>query len=281
MALVAWSTSYLHVPRLLASLALFHALDLDLIQAPGWYLHALHRGVAEGKAFQKLREGVQMDKWVSDAWQMLQHPQKQRPLDVVVAAAQKRVSETFWATEDCKPSGVDAFQRRPASASLECGGDPADLIVVGSLLDNLPNMAGLVRTTEALLGPRGEVALHSLAALSDPSFLKMSVASERAGRVVAVPQGPRLLEFIREKRADGFTVAALEQTSTSQILGAGTRLPERLVLLVGNEQQGLPVWLVQSGLVDSFFELPLLGQTGSLNAHIAAGMFLWHYRLQH
>ena len=63
----------------------------------------------------------------------------------------------------------------------------AEVTVVGSLLDNVPNMAGLVRTAEALLGSRVEVALRTDKVLSDPHFLKMSVAAEKACGVVAVP----------------------------------------------------------------------------------------------
>merc|ERR1712050_260264 len=84
-----------------------------------------------------------------------------------------------------------------------------------------------------------------------------------------------------EKRSEGLTVVALEQTSTSTLLNKTARLPERMVVLLGNEQQGLPSWLLLSGLVDQFVELPLLGKTQSLNVHVAASMLLWHHQLQH
>ena len=44
-AMIAWSASYVHGPRLLASLALFHAMEAGLLETPGWYLEALHRQV--------------------------------------------------------------------------------------------------------------------------------------------------------------------------------------------------------------------------------------------
>eukprot|EP00746_Dinoflagellata_sp_MGD_P068949 gnl/MRDRNA2_/MRDRNA2_282979_c0_seq1.p1 gnl/MRDRNA2_/MRDRNA2_282979_c0~~gnl/MRDRNA2_/MRDRNA2_282979_c0_seq1.p1 ORF type:complete len:411 (+),score=53.46 gnl/MRDRNA2_/MRDRNA2_282979_c0_seq1:87-1235(+) len=278
-ALVGWSTSYVHGPRLMASVALYHALERSLIQSPGWYLEALRRSLADCAVFQKFRQHVQMDKWISNAWESLQHPDVRRPLDVAVSVAQKRLSDQFWKTTvERDASTAGSYQRRPnANHSVS----PPDVVVVGSLLDNMPNMAGLVRTTEALLGSHGEVTLHTEKILRDPSFLKISVAAEKAGRVTVVPEGHRLIAYVREKKAHGFTVVALEQTSTSKMLEASTKLPERLVLLVGNEQEGLPAWLVQSGLVDRFLELPLLGQTGSLNAHVATSMILWQYCLQH
>ena len=41
-------------------------------------------------------------------------------------------------------------QRRPER--LEAAGAEVDVVVCASLVDNVPNMAGLVRTSEALLG---------------------------------------------------------------------------------------------------------------------------------
>ena len=54
-------------------------------------------------------------------------------------------------------------------------------MVAASLLDNVPNQAGVVRTVEALLRPRAEIALRSEKVLAEPSFQKMSVAAEKAG----------------------------------------------------------------------------------------------------
>merc|ERR1719424_2043905 len=130
-------------------------------------------------------------------------------------------------------------------------------------------MAGLVRTSESLLGTRAEVALRNDKVLQDIHFTKMSVAAEKACNIVAIPEGPRLIAYLREKRAEGYVVVALEQTSTSEVLGPETKLPKRVCMLMGSEQQGIPCWLVQSGLIDRFLELPLLGKTQSLNAHVA------------
>ena len=51
--------------------------------------------------------------------------------------------------------------------------------------------------------------------------------------------------------------------------------------VIGSEAHGVPAWLIQSGLIDGFLELRLLGCTKSLNAHIATAMLLWHYCLDH
>eukprot|EP00931_Biecheleriopsis_adriatica_P019346 TRINITY_DN13206_c0_g1_i3.p1 TRINITY_DN13206_c0_g1~~TRINITY_DN13206_c0_g1_i3.p1 ORF type:complete len:265 (+),score=34.69 TRINITY_DN13206_c0_g1_i3:301-1095(+) len=250
-------------------------------------MSALHDSVANGPSFQKLRAHVRMQKWISEAWSSLENLEGVQPLDVAVSVAQKQVSASFWSPASLQldmkgdPS-TDLYQRRPESSPQRlCDSSFSHLVVVGSLLDNVPNMAGLVRTAEALLGSCAEVTLHSEKVLGDPHFLKMSVASEKAGHVVVVPQGPRLVAYLREKRAAGYSVVALEQTSNSEILNAELQLPERLVVLIGNEQEGLPTWIIHSGLVDSFVELPLHGRTGSLNAHVAASILLSRYQLQH
>ena len=133
----------------------------------------------------------------------------------------------------------------------------------------------------SLLGPNCEVTLRTDKVLEDKNFLKMSVAAEQGCHVLAVPEGPRLVSYLKEKRAEGFKVVALEQASTSVILNSGTVLPRAMVVVVGSEGAGVPPWLMQSGLVDLFVELPLMGQTRSLNAHVATAMLLWHYCQQH
>merc|ERR1711879_189029 len=108
-----------------------------------------------------------------------------------ISTAIKNNSEAYWIPPTQKDNASDIFQRRPVSVAAVGEDIVMDIAIVGSFLKNVPNMAGLVRTAEALLGGRAEVALRSDKVLTDPHFLKMSVASERAGHVVAVPEGPR------------------------------------------------------------------------------------------
>ncbi|CAK9111037.1 unnamed protein product [Durusdinium trenchii] len=279
-ATIAWSASYVHQPRLLASLVLFHALEEQRIRTPGWYLEALHQQVRDASAFKKLRSKVKIEDWISDCWREVLKPT--RPLDVQLAKACKQVAGDFWSPpdEDADEHVSGSHQRRPERPGNDQG-DVVDIVVCASLVDNVPNMAGLVRTSEALLGRRVEVALRNEKVLQEASFQKMVVAADKSVRLSSVPCGPRLLAFLREHRSAGREVIALEQTSSSEMLQAELRLPQRFVLLLGSEQEGLPAWLLQSGLVDRCIELPLRGQTGSLNVHVAAAMLLWHYRLQH
>ena len=336
---VGWSLSYAPKPRFLAMLTLYLAMERNLVGAPGWYLKQLRQFVAENASFARMREKVQLDAWVSEAWaQVSLEAAALPPLELAIERAQRAIARGVcgppeaWLSAEAEEGGEGGaeggaegegqreegsgglpdepshiheigaravtshepsagYQRRPGVASRmpnEAGrrggaasSGAADVVVVGSLLDNVPNMAGLVRTTEALLGASGEVTLRNDKVLSDAHFLKMSVAAEKSCAVRAVPEGPRLAAFLREKRSEGYAVLALEQTSTSVMLGPATPLPKRVVLVVGSEAHGVPAWLLHSGLIDGFLELRLLGQTQSLNAHVATAMLLWHYCLQH
>ncbi|CAE7584608.1 TARBP1 [Symbiodinium natans] len=172
-ALVGWSASYVHGPRLLASLALFHALDRKLTPATGMYLEALERQVRHASAFKRLRERVRMEDWVSSCWSAVK---PSRPLDVVLNAACKQVSSDLWSpavpldTEgDDGPTAADegagGQQRRPPRPPRGSHASEVEVAICASLVDNVPNMAGLIRTSEALLGGCVEVALRNDKAL--------------------------------------------------------------------------------------------------------------------
>lgn len=280
-ALVGWSASYVHGPRLLASLALCEILERCELETPGWYLESLQKHVLRGQAFSKLRSKVRVDDWVSACWSARK---PSRPLDFSLGLATKQVATEFWSPPDCDlPEGAEdaSIQRRPEKPGLLDASPCTKVVICASLVDNVPNMAGLVRTAEALIGSQAEVALRCDKVLQDPHFQKVVVAADRGLRISAVPPGPRLLAYLKDLRSSGLEVLALEQTSGSTLLSASTVLPARFVLLLGGEQEGLPPWLLHSGLVDRCLELPLRGRTGSLNVHVAAAMLLWHYRLQH
>ena len=53
-------------------------------------------------------------------------------------------------------------------------------------------------------------------------------------------------------------------------------LPEKVVLLLGNEAQGVNPQLIQQA--DAVVSIPRYGQAESLNVGIACGIFLEHWR---
>ena len=78
------------------------------------------------------------------------------------------------------PSRSTPCRRRPGCAAARAGAARR-----AHLCDNVPNMAGLVRTTEVLLGASAEVTLRNDKVLRDAHFLKMPVAAEKCCAVRA------------------------------------------------------------------------------------------------
>jgi len=148
------------------------------------------------------------------------------------------------------------------------------IIVVGSLLDNVPNIAGLARTCEIFKVQ--QLVIGNKRIEQDIHFQKMSVSAEKHLPIIEVK--PKLLEgFLKEKKAEGFTIIAVEQTSKSISLER-FEFPEKCVVLSGNEQQGLPAEFI--AMVDVAIEIPQLGVIRSLNAHVCASIVIWEYTRQ-
>ncbi|GIL53736.1 hypothetical protein Vafri_9175, partial [Volvox africanus] len=157
-----------------------------------------------------------------------------------------------------------------AAAVAQCS-RPTGLVVVASLLENVPNMAGLCRTCESL-GCEALV-LPSRAVVGSDAFKRQAVTSERWLPLLEV--GPRdLPAYLAEMRGRGYWLVGVEQAAGSVPLQAFT-FPTRCVLLLGNEQSGVPQHLI-SGL-DACVEIPMLGITRSLNAHVSGAMAVWQY----
>ena len=83
------------------------------------------------------------------------------------------------------------------------------------------------------------------------------------------------LEAVKELRAEGYQVLALEQVHDS--LKLDTFIPEPnqgYALVLGNEVHGVKEEVVQQ--VDHCLEIPQFGTKHSLNVSVAAGIALWH-----
>jgi tRNA guanosine-2'-O-methyltransferase len=66
-----------------------------------------------------------------------------------------------------------------------------------------------------------------------------------------------LLPWLCQKKAEGFIVIGVEQTSSSQSLLDYQFPKQPIVLLLGKEKEGIPVELLQ--VVDQCIEIPQLG----------------------
>ncbi|GIL79453.1 hypothetical protein Vretifemale_8781 [Volvox reticuliferus] len=167
-------------------------------------------------------------------------------------------------------AAADRLDALAAVAAAQCS-RPTGLVVVASLLENVPNMAGLCRTCESL-GCEALV-LPSRGVISSEAFKRQAVTSERWLPLLEV--GPRdLPAYLAEMRGRGYWLVGVEQAAGSVPLQAFI-FPTHCLLLLGNEQSGVPQHLISA--LDACVEIPMLGVTRSLNAHVSGAMAVWQY----
>ncbi|CAK7304472.1 Probable methyltransferase TARBP1 [Vulpes lagopus] len=148
------------------------------------------------------------------------------------------------------------------------------LIVVASLIDKPTNLGGLCRTCEVF--GASALIVDSLQCVRDKQFQSLSVSAEQWLPLVEV-KPPQLIHFLQQKKAEGYTVIGVEQTAKSVDLTQYS-FPERSLLLLGNEREGIPANLIQE--LDVCVEIPQQGIIRSLNVHVSGALLIWEYTRQ-
>lgn len=110
----------------------------------------------------------------------------------------------------------------------------------------------------------------------NPDFRSISVGAEKWVPIEEVPIED-VRAFCMEKKAQGYTIMGLEQTSSSVPLQNVT-FPEKVVLILGREKTGIPTEMLE--FVDVAVEIPQLGVLRSLNVHVSASIMLFEYTRQ-
>ncbi|GAB5578353.1 probable methyltransferase TARBP1 isoform X6 [Prionailurus iriomotensis] len=162
------------------------------------------------------------------------------------------------------------FQDRVA----KLGKSISKLIVVASLIDKPTNLGGLCRTCEVF--GASALTVGSLQCTQDKQFQCLSVSAEQWLPLVEV-RPPQLIDFLQQKKAEGYTVIGVEQTARSVDLTQYS-FPERSLLLLGNEREGIPANLIQQ--LDVCVEIPQQGIIRSLNVHVSGALLIWEYTRQ-
>ncbi|TKV98779.1 hypothetical protein SEVIR_9G583000v4 [Setaria viridis] len=150
-----------------------------------------------------------------------------------------------------------------------------ELIVVASLVDRIPNLAGLTRTCEVFRAAGLVVADKSI--LLDKQFQLISVTAEKWLPITELPVDS-VKAYLERKRAQGYSVIGLEQTAHSRPLDR-FEFPRRTVLVLGREKEGIPVDIIH--ILDACVEIPQLGVVRSLNVHVSGAIAVWEYTRQH
>lgn len=120
------------------------------------------------------------------------------------------------------------------------------------------------------------LVVGSLQCVSDRQFQHLSVSAEQWLPLVEV-RPSQLMNYLQQKKAEGYTVIGVEQTAQSSDL-AQYRFPEKSLLLLGNEREGIPANLIQQ--LDVCVEIPQQGIIRSLNVHVSGALLIWEYTRQ-
>ncbi|KAK4553889.1 hypothetical protein LTR86_009064 [Recurvomyces mirabilis] len=152
-----------------------------------------------------------------------------------------------------------------------------ELIVVASLVDNPYNLGGLSRVSE-IFGA-SEMRLQNQNVTSNKDFSNVSVSSHMHLPIFQL-SATGIVDYLIEKKQDGWSIVGVEQTDRSVLLGTeACKLPKKTVLVIGGEKEGIPALVL--GECDLLVEIPQQGITRSLNVQTAAGIVLFEYARQH
>lgn len=149
------------------------------------------------------------------------------------------------------------------------------LILVASLVDKIPNLAGLTRTCEVFRA--AAMVVSDKRVTKDPAFASISVTADQWLPLIEVAEAD-LVQWMLQKRAEGFALIGVEQTAESVLL-PDFAFPQNTVLLLGREREGIPMQILQ--LLDHAVEIPQLGLIRSLNVHVSGAITLYEYSNQH
>ncbi|XP_040906647.1 probable methyltransferase TARBP1 isoform X2 [Toxotes jaculatrix] len=187
------------------------------------------------------------------------------------AEVQKKITPWRLGIQEQEPE----LQLVPPQRAARLGKLHGTLLVVASLIDKPTNLGGLCRTCE-IFGASALV-LDSLRHVSDKHFQSLSVSSELWLPLLEV-KPVELTDFLQLKKSEGYCIVGVEQTANSQSL-QDYQFPEKTLLLLGNEREGIPANLLQ--MLDVCVEIPQQGVIRSLNVHVSAALLIWEYTRQH
>ncbi|KAK3093846.1 hypothetical protein FSP39_020941 [Pinctada imbricata] len=168
----------------------------------------------------------------------------------------------------------EALEQLEYTNRIKERGGQDGLILVTSLIEKIPNLGGLCRTSE-IFGV-SQFVVRKLSYIDDKMFQSLSVTAEKWIPVLEVYH-ERLPEYLEEKKLEGYTLIGVEQTANSVSM-TEFNFPKKSLLLLGNEKEGIPVELIN--LLDVCVEIPQQGVIRSLNVHVSGALMVWEYRRQ-
>ena len=144
-----------------------------------------------------------------------------------------------------------------------------DIVIIGSYIDNLPNLGGLVRTSEIF--NINKLIINDEKIINDKSFLTAASSGEKWINLINVNIN-NMRNFIIQCKKMGYLIFGIEECNNS-IEVKNIEFKEKIVFVVGNEKNGIGKDIID--LIDAFIFCDKFGQGRTLNVHINAGIVIW------
>lgn len=163
------------------------------------------------------------------------------------------------------PQGVAVAVRLPRTSLRSLPSGPAVFLALHELRDP-GNMGAMIRTADAA-GAAAVIAVGGCVDFYSPKVVRATAGSILRQALVACDEA----EFLSWARETGAAVVAAALSGEEDCRSVA--LPERVVLLIGNEAHGLSERLLTAS--DMRVRIPMPGRAESLNAAVAAGILLY------
>ena len=156
------------------------------------------------------------------------------------------------------------------------------LVIIAHNIRSTHNVGSILRTAEGFGITRcyltgytpyplltHDPRLPHLASKIDAAISKTALGAEK---LVPITQSEDVESVIRQLKADGHRIVALEQTAHSVPLSAYTP-PEKIALVLGEEVAGINAELLE--VCDDAVVIPMQGKKESFNVSVAAGIAMY------
>ncbi|HEY5668282.1 MAG TPA: TrmH family RNA methyltransferase [Candidatus Saccharimonadales bacterium] len=159
----------------------------------------------------------------------------------------------------------------------------SEIVLIAHNLRSCHNVGSLLRTAEGLgvhkvyLTGYTPYPVHAcdvrLPHLSSKIHKQIAKTALGAEETQVWEQSDELTPVLEKLKADGYTIAAIEQASNSTALPSYAA-PDKIALLVGREVEGVePEVLARMNVI---LEIPMFGKKESFNVVQAAAMGMYH-----
>lgn len=150
------------------------------------------------------------------------------------------------------------------------------LIVVASLVDKVVNLGAICRLCDCL--GVGVMTVDDISVLKNPQFKTVAVTADHWMPMEEV-KIEDIVEYMRFQKRNGYTMIGLEQTDQSVELDSELQFPEKSLILVGKEREGIPGELLAE--LDLCIEIKQSGVIRSMNIQTATAIICHSYSIQH